>query len=318
MLEFHDKIINTGKGFSRFAVRFNKRTSDNISIGPYTFSRGMKFYKAWDLSAKSVSESDCVRGTYPDNSSGIFAVDMDMFISHRGGYAKNMYKENDTDLILLEYVDNDVISKSDVEIVLRQCNIVFVSTSQDFITKCNDCTIFDIMRQFVNDKEASPICTFAKPIRNIDEDFSKFLKNYGVNNTRANTLNRIVSGINNMENLKMTRTVTMFGAVISLYLSQVQCLDIPGYLNGLRGSYMANISDDDFSMLMEIFTKEGKEDDLRYVAFTEAAQMMNYLYGKGDVPDLKLKYNKMFFLMVIVPLRKHCKEYARDIVNGII
>ena len=121
-----------------------------------------------------------------------------------------------------------------------------------------------------------------------------------------------------MENLNMTSSVRMFGTAIALYLSKVVCSDVSHFINGLRGNYLANITDDEFSSLKEIFAKGGKEDDLRYVSFTESVQMMNYLYGKGGVPDLKLKYTKMFFLMVIVPLRKECNAFARDIVKGLL
>jgi hypothetical protein len=143
-LEFHDKIIKTGKGESKFAVRYNK--------GDYSPMSPLKV--KWDYNAKSVSlvDKDC------GGSPGIYAVEWNMVLFHRKNVIPNLYVEimksdfPDNVLILLESTEDDVLFRSREEIAFRQCNIVYVGNIRQFM---NFTSIRNIIAHFLKEKETS-------------------------------------------------------------------------------------------------------------------------------------------------------------------
>lgn len=211
-LEFHDKIINTGKGESKFAVRFNKKTNNNKSMSPYV----NPIYNEWDLSAKSVADVAEIEGFQSIDAigTGIYAVKFDTFVSGKGYAAKEMIKNKNITLLLLEYTDDDVIESSDIEICFRQCNIVYVSEQQTFISAYKDGTLKKLMAQFVAEKEAAEYNTYVKPKRNIDSLLKKLAKDFSAN--RLTLSIRDVNMINTVENLLMPRAVVVCGSLITI------------------------------------------------------------------------------------------------------
>lgn len=147
-LVFHNKIIKSGKGESKFAVRYN--------MGYFSPMSPLKV--KWDYNAKSVS---CPIVDYSDLNQGIYGVALDCFFKdmNHNPYVKRIIN-NDTwepiKCILLEYTENDVLQKSDLEIALRQCNIVFVGDSLTSIWRFFKGNI----NQFLRVKEAAEYNTY--------------------------------------------------------------------------------------------------------------------------------------------------------------
>ena len=322
-LEFHDKIINTGKGESKFAVRFNEKTDDGKSIGPWTHSKDRKKYITWDLSAKSVSEKECVRGIEPNMCSGIFAVEMDTFNKGRGYAAKIMHTRKDIDLILLEYTEDDVISKDRCEIVLRQCNIVFSCQQPNFIAKYNDGSIFGIMQKFISDKEVSLINTYAKPIRDYREDLQRFISEFGIDTLRFNVSHTMIMRLNVEKDLRMIRLVCSWCAALYNYILDNHITNIPGFLNSLRSRYLSNLTDKEISLIEIILTNEDgkgitqKQNELIIDAGAEGKLFLESFY-KGEEAASKLKCiaSKICYSEIIEPLRELCKKTASEVVKG--
>ena len=152
-LQFHDRIIKTGKGESKFAIRYNFG-----SFSPYQ-------YVLWNYNAKSVSIPPyddkliiyCGED-YCGDEFGIYAVEFDDFLYNRNNpyVQKQMQMGNNNTLVLLEYTENDVLHKRPEEIALRQCNIVFVCNSAMLIkAMCKW-----IINRFLEEKEAAEYNTY--------------------------------------------------------------------------------------------------------------------------------------------------------------
>lgn len=147
-LVFHDQIIKSGKGESKFAVRYN--------MGYFSPMSPLKV--KWDYNAKSVS---CPIVDYSDLNQGIYGVALDCFFKNmnHNPYVKRIMN-NDTwepiKCILLEYTENDVLRKSDFEIALRQCNIVYVCDNIVSMYRM----FKDITNKFQKIKEAAEYNTY--------------------------------------------------------------------------------------------------------------------------------------------------------------
>ncbi|MBP3229606.1 MAG: hypothetical protein J6M40_02550 [Prevotella sp.] len=118
-LQFHDRIIKTGKGESKFAIRYNIH-----GVSPYMGTK-------WNYNAKSVSippyDNKLICGAdYCGEEFGIYAVEIgDFFLKNNSPYIQQI-KMPFVDVLLLEYTEDDVLHKRPEEISLRQCNIVYV------------------------------------------------------------------------------------------------------------------------------------------------------------------------------------------------
>ncbi|MBO5465924.1 MAG: hypothetical protein J6A02_00610 [Prevotella sp.] len=316
-LLFHDRIIKTGKGESKFAVRYNSKTDDGKSIGPFTYSRGKFSFKEWNLSAKSVSESDCILFHYTSDGTGIFAVEYDKFISGKGYAVEHMVKYKDITLILLEYTEDDVISRNESEICLRQCNIVFVSDQPTFMTKWKDGTINELMKQFITEKEAAEYNTYAKPIRDINIGVSKLMrdlhivKNFDFAYSNASVLNLV-------ENLSMPRSVIIWGVLIKINALDSKLI-FTSFFNIARFKYMNQLYDEEIEMLKSIFDDVTNKDELmkaRLKAFNDADILNKYLFtGKNEYERLFYKTSKMMFDKIVVPIRKEAEEQAKSLMK---
>lgn len=313
-LQFHDQIINTGKGESKFAVRFNVKTDDGKSISPFTYSKLMKHYNEWDLNAKSVS-CDGIRGL--DMATGIYAVDFDTFISGKGLYAKFIKMKNkNATLFLLEYNEDDVVLQREDEICFSQCNIVYVSDQSTFMARCEDGTLRELMAQFVIEKESAGYNTYAKPIRSIQPGISKFVKDFNVNKLRIFIQNHVAM-LNNLEHLGMPIPVINWGVLIKL--CALDSLNFSVFAKLARTSYMKNLQDEEIEMLISIFNKDVYKDELteaRLKAFNDAEIIYTYLFtGKDESKSMFYKTSKKVFNDIIKPLRKMAKEQAQIICN---
>lgn len=144
-LLFHDKIIKTGKGESKFAVRYNKGC-----FSPYRFT-------LWNYEAKSVSIPIVVDN---DLNQGIFCIELEDFLRrNQNPYAKRMWLDTwwePLTFILLEYTDDDVLFKSEAETALRQCNIVYVCSHPLSIHKFYKMGI----NRFLKEKEKAEYNTY--------------------------------------------------------------------------------------------------------------------------------------------------------------
>lgn len=311
-LQFHDKIIKTGNGESRFAVRFNMKTDDGKSISPFTYSKGMQYYNEWDISAKSVS-TDCILGF--DNAIGVFAVEFDKFLSGKGIFVQYMKLESVT-LILLEYNNDDVVFLNEDEICLSQCNIVYTSNQTTFMAKWKDGTISKMMAQFVTEKEAAEYNTYTKPIRSIQPGISRFVRDYKVNVKRIkNALNHAVA-LNNLEHLEIPFAVLNWGVLIktsgldSMFSTLVEVARI---------IYMNQLNDEEIEMLISIFGKDADKDEMMRVrrkVFDDTAIINKYLFtGKDESGTLFYETSKILFRNIIKPLRKAAEEQARILYN---
>ena len=304
-LQFHNKIIKTGNGKSKFAVRYNKITDNNKSISPYAHS-------GWDLYAKSVSEIAEIEGFKDLDSvgTGIYAVEFDTFVSGKGYAAKEMIKNKNTTLILLEYTDDDVIENSDIEICLRQCNIVYVSEQQTFISAYKDGTLNKLMSQFAAEKEAASYNTYIKPKRNINP-LLRILAN-DFNSCRPTISIRNVNLINWVEDLLMPRAVVVYGALITIAnLEKEMCVSV---LNCDDTLY-----DEEKEMLLSIFGMYAGNDVLtekRRKAFEDASVIDKYIFtGKDASGVLFYKSSKYIFEYFVKSLRKKAEEKAKIIYN---
>ena len=317
-LQFHDKIIKAGNGKSHFAVRYNAKTDDGKSIGPYTYSRGKLHYKEWNLSAKSVSESDCIRGFSTDVGTGIYAVELDTFLSGKGHAAAQMIKNQDVTLNLLEYTDDDVIARAETEICLRQCNIVFVSDQPTFMTKWKDGTINELMKQFITEKEAAEYNTYASPIRNIYTGLSMFVKDFKMNEKRLIFPCNHVSVLNVMENLTMPRTVINWGVAIKECKLDAMNLS-KTFVYAAHNKYLKQLYDEEIEMLVSIFDKDENKDELmkaRLKAFNDADIVNKYLFtGKNEYERLFYNTSKLLFDIIAVPLRKEVEEQTKSLMK---
>ena len=140
-LLFHDKIIKTGKGESKFAIRYNLGF-----CSPYKGSQ-------WDYNAKSVS---CHQG--------IFCVALEYLFK---GWKINPYiLEMRSDewaikhlkLLLLEYTEDDALFKTQYEMAVRQCNIVFICDNMlTMVRMFNERIVID---RFLKEKEAAEYNTY--------------------------------------------------------------------------------------------------------------------------------------------------------------
>lgn len=143
-LLFHDRIIKTGKGESKFAVRYN-------------FGCLSPFYATvWDMSAKSVSiPLDSVE------NAGIYAITLETYYRCYGDapFAFEMFANKPGILhILLEYTDEDVkFGGFFSEICLRQCNIVYFERAGLFKMKLEH---DQIISRFLKEKEAAEYNTY--------------------------------------------------------------------------------------------------------------------------------------------------------------
>ena len=309
-LLFHDRIIKTGKGESKFAVRFNSKTDDGKSIGPFTYSRGKLYYSEWDLSAKSVSEDDCIRSYHVSDGAGIYAVEFDTFLSGKGYAAEQMMKNENVTLILLEYTDDDIVAKSEHEICLRQCNIVHVSEQSTFIAKCKAGTINKLMAQFIVEKEAAEYNTYAKPVRDISVGLSRFMMDFNISKPMVEFALGHISALNIFEALQMPRSITHWGVAIKCSQLDSMKLCKPFFILA-RNKYLNELYDEEIEMLKSIYD-ENAYDELkkaRLAAFNDAFVATNYLFtGKGESKTLVYKFSKMLFNLVNVSLRKELEE----------
>lgn len=145
-LIFHDRIIKTGKGESKFAVRFNK--------GFFFPLRGT----FWNYNAKSVSIPYMPLKEYD----GIYAVELERFLDNNPyGYAKQMRVRKDLTLILLEYTEYDLLFKNDFEICLLQCNILSVCHCAELMMRIHK----RVINQFLKEKEAAEYNDYFKDDR---------------------------------------------------------------------------------------------------------------------------------------------------------
>ena len=140
-LLFHDRIIKTGKGESKFAIRYNLGFRS-----PYKGSQ-------WDYNVKSVS---CPQG--------IYCVALEYLFK---GWKINPYiLEMRSDewaikhlkLLLLEYTEDDVLFKTQYEMAVRQCNIVFICDNMlSMVRMFNDRIV---IARFLKEKEAAEYNTY--------------------------------------------------------------------------------------------------------------------------------------------------------------
>ena len=319
-LVFHDQVINTGKGKSKFAVRFNEKTDDGKSIGPFTYSRGKLYYSEWDLSAKSVSEDDCIRSYHVSDGAGIYAVEFDTFLSGKGYAAEEMMKNENVTLILLEYTDDDIVAKSENEICLRQCNIVYVSEQSTFIAKCKAGTINKLMAQFIVDKEAAEYNTYAKPVRDISVGLSRFMMEFNISKPMVEFALGHISALNIFEALQMPRSIIHWGLAIKCSKLDSMKLCKPFFILA-RNKYLNELYDEEIEMLKSIYD-ENAYDELnkaRLAAFNDAFVASNYLFtGKGESKTLVYKFSKVLFNLVNVSLRKELEElYPESFINKV-
>lgn len=318
-LLFHDKIINTGKGESKFAVRFNDKTEDGKSIGPYTYSRGKLHYYEWNLSAKSVSDNECVRGLNVDEvTGGIYAVEFNTFLSGKGYAAKEMRKNENVTLILLEYTEDDVVMKTETEICFTQCNIVYVSDQPTFIDKSKDGTLNKLMKQFVSKKATAEYNTYVKSIRDISAGLEKFMWDFRIS---ANVLKQgfmYASVINLVENLSMTRPV-LFWSVAIRCSNLLKYFSFPTFMGIARFKYMGKLTNEETKMLVSLFSEDAEKDELtkeRLKMINDAAILSNYLFtGKDESKSMFYKTSKTVLNNIIKPLRKMAEEQAQIIYN---
>lgn len=143
-LLFHNKIIKTGKRESKFAIRYNLGF-----LSPFMRTQ-------WDYNAKSVS---CPIEDNSENK-GIYCVPLNVFFKtfNYNFYVKKMTTPTwePLKIILLEYTEDDVLFKSEIEISLKQCNIVYVCDNIVSIYR-----IFkDITNKFQKIKEAAEYNTY--------------------------------------------------------------------------------------------------------------------------------------------------------------
>lgn len=291
MLEFHNQIINTGNSASNYAIRFNLETKDNISIGPY--SNGV----IWDLTAKSVSENDCILSTNSSLCSGIFAIDFDMFFSGTGYIVKNMCEKENATIILLEYTEDDVVVKSKEELVLRQCNIVFSCKQKVFLSMNNDCSLFDLMAKFQYEKNKAVYNTYAVPIRDVRESYKAFMSFFNISESRVDMLNMIVHGINAKNIAKMSRLLMLWISILKLCpLTQSPCDE---FLKKIQPYYFRNLSDEEFGILTTLFGEDSTIDDLTKLrmAVLHDAEIIFTLFdkGKSDEQELQLRSSKKLY-----------------------
>lgn len=312
-LQFHDRIIKTGKGESKFAVRFNEKTDDGKSVSPFWHSRGKLrgelHYTEWDLSAKSVSDSCGIR--LLGCISGIYAVEYAEFISGKGYAAEIMRRNENVTILLLEYTDDDVVMRADEELCFSQCNIVYVSDQQTFIAKSKDGTLEKLMAQFIAEKDTAEYNTYAQNIRNIGLGMKMFAKDFNINTTGYDLFFVFANVLNHKENLEMHAAVVYWGCFIRL------CgFGLDKFFAG-RTRYMSLLYGDEIEMLESIFGNNAKDDDLRKArlrAFEDIAIIKNYLFT-GKTGDLYYKPSKRMLQKFIEPVRQMCKEIARNFMS---
>lgn len=166
MLEFHDEYINLNED-SHFAFRYNRIDKNGISRGPYTYST------VWPSRICSVSESNPSKNITSSSSCGVFAVRvedlyvtdnvvlMEFFEQLYPERAKTPYK-GESEILLLEYFQSDVVCFSKNEIVLRQCNVIHRFNTKSVGELQN---VKEIIENHVGIRKKLPANTFAKDIK---------------------------------------------------------------------------------------------------------------------------------------------------------
>lgn len=310
MLHFHDKIIKTGNGKSCFAIRFNKLSKGEV-VSPYARplvpSDRYENY-VWDMSAKSVSEDNCYKGATVDACCGIYAMTMEHYMQGKDYLKKEIESSDNNIIMLIEYTVDDVIYRYQNEICLRQCNIVFSCQKNEFEEKMNDFSIFDMMVQFMKEKENAPINSYASPIREYD------IRNLAITGDikelrRVREMFMMLTVLSNCEGAGVPRAVAHHICTIKICKpEESENMSISLYLQKHRNEMFGDMTDKEFETLNSILSNEkGTKETQRMKDVVNDAfvlcQMLHATPGV-NVYDLRLKSSRNMLKDAIIPMMR--------------
>ena len=304
MLHFHDKIIKTGNGKSCFAIRFNILRKGKV-VSPYARllvpSDRYDNY-AWDMSAKSVSEDDCYKGITVDACCGIYAMAMEHYMQGKDNWKKDIVSYDNSIIMLIEYTVDDVIYRYENEICMRQCNIVFSCPKNEFEEKMNDFSIFDMMVQFMKEKENAPINSYASPIRRYD------IRNIAINGDikKLGMVREMFILLSVLSGTRVPRSVAHHLCTIKICKpEESENMSLSLYLQKHRNGMFGDMTDKEFETLNSILSNEKGTKEIQRMkdvvndAFV-LCQMLHVMPGV-KVDDLRLGMSQYILKDVIIP-----------------
>lgn len=313
MLHFHDKIIKTGNGKSCFAIRFNTLSKGEV-ISPYAHplapSDRYENY-VWDMSAKSVSEDDCYNGITVSSCCGIYAMTMEHYMQGKNYLNKQIALDNSI-IMLIEYTVDDVIHSYEYEICLRQCNIVFSCPKNEFEEKMNDFSIFDMMVQFMEEKENAPINSYATPIRRYDTrnlaiigDIKKL--------RRVQKMFILLTTLSNCEGAGVPRAVAYHLCTIKICKpEESENMSLSLYLQKHRNDMFGDMTDKEFETLNSILSNEKGAKEIQRMKYVvnDAFVLYQMLYATPGVrvDDLRLLSSLFMLKEVVLPRMRTFRE----------
>lgn len=268
MIEFHNQFVKTSNE-SLFAVRFILISEDGNPSSPMmpksTFS-GHLLRNKWDLSAKSAVE------TMPSDSfdehfnTGIYAVTYDQYKYKKGKWANVANSlDNKYRLLLLEYSTNDVISSTNDEIVLRQCNIIFGDSVSGFREKTDDGTLEKMQNDFQERKKILEECSFAHPIERLHNETLPYIRALQLEKRRISfSLAKMVMTYASVADRRRgrcdARTKVWFSLITPTITDGWSESDIRNYIHSIRKEFLSSLTDAEVEKLTDalIFSKFGK------------------------------------------------------------
>ena len=304
MLEFHGKYIKTTPE-AKFAVRYVRIDEYGKLRSPYkSVVNNRNVY--WDSTAKSVSENKPSRGCFISCSGGIYAIPLEEFakkgnarLSH---FAQNVMGYDDSYILfLLEYAQDDIVDMDDNEIVLRQCNIVFICKPSEFRKYLSDYTITTIKAEFAARKKLMMENTYANRVVDYRKETMPFITFSKLSDASMRkqylmaqqTMQHGITAITFAGNVGEERVMTWFSLLESVMPNPYGETEIHQYVLSIRNRFLSELTDGQIGILEQAL-RSSRELPFSYDAgFYHDVRLFSYRSAFGE----KVETNEMYSLV---------------------